>query len=684
MSLLRLLLSSLLTVVFTGGALAAEDDLFFGELPVFASASRLPQRLQDAPASVSIIDREMIKAMGVRDLNEVLRIVPGFQTFVRNTHTPRVTYHGIPDEEQSSRIQVLIDGRSQFSPLFDGGVNWSLLPVALEDIERIEIVRGSSAASYGGNAFQALVNIVTTDPVLARGTSLSAHHGNQGVRDYTLRHGGKLGEAGDFRLTYQRKQDSGLTDRSDWQDDYQSQMLDWRSDFAVNNQDSLQISAGHIESTMLDGRLGQADSPIHDLVWASTYLQTSWRRVWSANAEIQLRYAFAEDRSSSRYNGTFSGTPFVYDPAGSRATRHEHELVHRFRPFEAMRTVWGVSHRAERIVSPLYFSDTNFRDRSINRLFGNVEWKLAGFLTANTGLAVEKDSIVGWMPSSRASLNWHLSPDNTLRLAAFRSARAGSMMDYSGGLGVQVGASKIFLSRGNADLGRERLSGVELGYLGVWKNLGLHLDVRAFREHIPNRWYRIEREYPDCIANAVTCFYRTGDALKTTLPVQDVHIRGIEYNWSWSPWPESRLVLSQAFVKIESDYLAGMLADPANATLAPVSGNQRFINFDLLTKRSAPTHSTSLLLMQKLPCRLEFATFGQWVGNMKWTTNTSVVPYRRIDVRLAYPFRFAQRAGELATVVQSVNGAHGEFSMQGEAADRIVERRRWLSLRFDL
>ena len=202
-------------IVLAGSAVAADEDIYFSDLPVVASVSRLPQRQADAPTSVTVIDRDMIRASGARDLNDVFRLVPGFLTFPNNTDSARVTYHGLTDEEYSPRVQVLVDGRSLHSPLFRNGTNWATIPVAIEDIERIEVVRGTNTVSYGTNAFLGVINIITVDPALARGFSVSTNYGNQGVRDYTLRSGGKLGESGDYRFTYQARSDHGLADRFD-------------------------------------------------------------------------------------------------------------------------------------------------------------------------------------------------------------------------------------------------------------------------------------------------------------------------------------------------------------------------------------------------------------------------------------------------------------------------------------
>ena len=82
-----------------GGIAAADESIYFSELPVVASVSRLPQRLADAPTAVTVIDRDMIKASGVRDLNDVFRLVPGFQTYPHTTEPARVSYHGLNDED---------------------------------------------------------------------------------------------------------------------------------------------------------------------------------------------------------------------------------------------------------------------------------------------------------------------------------------------------------------------------------------------------------------------------------------------------------------------------------------------------------------------------------------------------------------------------------------------------------
>jgi len=663
---------------------AADEEVYFSDLPVVASVSRLPQRLADAPSAVTVIDREIIKASGARDLNDVFRLVPGFQTYPNNTDAARVTYHGLTDEDFSPRVQVLIDGRSLYSPLFRNGVNWATLPVAIEDIERIEVVRGSNSASYGSNAFLGVINIITVDPSLVRGFSVSANHGNQGVRDYTLRTGGKLGEAGDFRFTYQQKDDNGLTNQFDWIDSFRSRLFDLRADFQVSDRDALQFSAGHVEAVTQRGRLARRGNvltggsspgwPIHDFSQSNTYLQVLWRHSLAADSDFQLRYSYSADWASDRFNLNDSGYLYSADEFGDRGTRNEIEAQHNFSPFANTRVVWGAGWRSDALRSDTMLYNRGTVRRQVARLFGNVEWKPVTWFTGNAGASIDDDSLAGTNTSPRISASFHLTPENTVRLGYSRAYRTGSIVDYRGN-GVVVPYAKangnafvpgeqsaatgnLFL--GNPDMPAEQLDTLELGYLGDWRDWRMSLDVRVFQEKIPNRLLQVFLD-PDY-----------------TTPVQKIRIEGIEYQWKWQPFEPTRIMVSQSFVHIYSEFLEGTLVVPPATAQGPA-----LENIDQLSERSMPRHATSAMLMQKLPLGLEFSLAGYWLDKMKWTRNTWAEKYTRVDTRLGYPFRFAGWGGEVAYTIQSLNGAHGEFKAYGNPADRIVEKRHWLSLRLD-
>jgi iron complex outermembrane receptor protein len=670
-----------------GNVWAADEDAYFSELPIVASVSRLPQRLADAPAAVTVVDREMIKASGARDLNDIFRLVPGFQTYPNNTEAARATYHGLGDGDYAPRVQVLIDGRSMLSPLFGSGVNWATLPVALEDIERIEVVRGTNAVSYGSNAFLGVINIITIDPALVRGFSVSSNYGSQNVRDYSLRAGGKIGEVGDFRFTYRDENDSGLANRYNWVDSYRSRVLDFRADFALSENDSLQFSMGQAEGVTEAGRLKLSNAgtlqldptnPIRPVRQTDTYAQLVWRRVLSSDSDIQVRYSYVEDKSSDAFIVALPGLrPINVNQSGDEGIRHEIELQNSFRVFETARLVWGGSWRADALRSEWTLRNEGTVRRDVERVFGNTEWKPSHWFTGNLGLAVEDDSMAGMHVSPRISTNFHLNAQNTVRLGLSRAYRTGSIQNYRGHEETpipNVGPYRPYyeyIYRGNPSMPAERLDTAEIGYLGDWRDWRSSLDVRLFNERIPDRLYKI-----DLGASATIP--------RTTVAIQDVQIVGLEYQFKWQPFDSTRLILNQTFARITSQFLPSALALP-NSELT-ILKQQSIEDF---TNNSMPSRSTSLIWIQKLPLGLEFSLMGYAQQSMQWSSNTVSLKYHRVDTRLGYPFRVGAIGGELAMTVQSLNGAHNEYKWP-QASDpnpnpdgRVVDRRQWVSLRLD-
>ncbi len=697
----------------------ADEELFFEELPVVQSVSRLPQPLADAPGSVTVIDREMIRASGMRNLNDIFRLVPGFQTYVFNTDAPpRVTYHGISDEDFSPRVQVLVDGRSQYSPLFRGGVNWSVIPVAIDDIERIEVVRGSNSAAYGSNAFLGVINIITVDPSLAQGFSVSVNHGNQGVRDYALRSGGKLGEAGHFRFTYQQQDDDGLKDRYDWRDYFKSRMFDVRANLRLDSNDELELFAGHVEGNYLAGRYRKGEQipgtnqrqilseqepcdPFFNVWQASSYLQALWRRHLEDDGELQLRYAHTEDRGSGNHVERCTNTRYYdnkdllyqVDLVGDKSTQDELELQHTFSPLDGTRLVWGLGALHQSMRSATYFHGDPTIQRDIYRAFANLEWHPSERFTLNLGATGEKDSLSKNTFAPRLNLNFHLNPENTLRLGWSRAYRSPNLVDLRGDRwkspfstadGTSIPEDLIYVRRfyADRDVEPEQITSVELGYLGEWKDYRMSLDVRLYRETIPNRILILSRDNPGLcqVPNTSTSCQQPSNAEYAT-NAQHVDMEGLEYQWRWQPLEGTRLLLNQAFHKIHNRFRDDL---ETTAVWYSSGGNPSTLyNTDMHTRMSAPTRSTTLMWMQKLPYGLEFSATQYWVGAMKWSRNTLVQPYQRLDLRLAYPFRLGATRGELAYTVQNAFWNHGEFKSSGsDPADRVVSERHWLSLRF--
>jgi iron complex outermembrane receptor protein len=197
------------------------EDLFLDDsaLPQVLTATRLKQAPASVPGSVTVLDYELIQASGARDVPELMRLVPGMMVghtgySVGNLAT--VNYHGSRATE-ARRLQVLIDGRSVYRPGL-ATVDWADLPLAIEDIERIEVFRGPNTVSYGANALMGVISITTRRPADSQGTRLKYSRGQRGVGDWYASESFSSGN-GDFRLSLSGQQDNGF-DRTDKGEDY--------------------------------------------------------------------------------------------------------------------------------------------------------------------------------------------------------------------------------------------------------------------------------------------------------------------------------------------------------------------------------------------------------------------------------------------------------------------------------
>ncbi len=690
------LFASLLAGVWALAVQATDESLFFTDLPTVYSPSRMSQPLAEAPGFVTVIDRETIRASGARQLSDLLRLVPGFQVTPRSIDTPRTAYHGIPDDDFSSRVQVLVDGRSQYSPLFLGGVNWNLMPVALEDIERIEVTRGSNVAAYGTNAFMGVVNIITLDPSQARGLSLAVQDGNQGVRDQYLRWGGNLGPAV-MRLTYQRQQDDGLDfvpdPRADGEPDrvangMDRQLFDFSAALPLNPRDELQIGLGQVQVDLDKGRIDQPlENPPRRIKEYSRYLQLRWHRTLAPDSELSLRYSRVEEGLDDRIRSRFTlgpSTLYIDADTGGRASHDELELQHGFSPGPATRVVWGLGSRRERTEAPVYYHGQGTVTRQVNRLFGHMEWRLHQDFLVNLGGSLDKDSLSRTEFSPRLAVSYHAAPGHTLRLGAARAYRIPSAYQQRGYLRYSAGnpggdSYHLTEARSTGQVAPERLTSYELGYFGQLSGWRASLDVRAFREEIPNRIVKLSHPVPESTCNYyIAAFNLQGDCsdddgIDRHVNGQRITIHGLEYQLRWQPRENTRIQIGQAYVRIRSRML-------------PVehSRNDIYQRMDEHAPLSAPRLSSSLLLLQKLPLGLELSLAAYHVGKMRWTLNNpegkpTLPGYRRVDLRLAYPFRIGANQAELSYTAQSVDSRHLEYRYSWE-----VRERHWIGLRLDL
>ena len=163
-----LLVLGWLSVIAFGGPAAGQSvdhgamEQLFGE-PVTTSAIGRPQKMADAPANMVIISQDEIRRSGATNLPDVLRFVTGLDIRRYGAMDADVAVHGY-NQPVNPRLLVLLNGRTVYNDIF-GFVSWQLIPVQLDEIRQIEVVKGPNSALFGFNAASGVVNIVTYDPL---------------------------------------------------------------------------------------------------------------------------------------------------------------------------------------------------------------------------------------------------------------------------------------------------------------------------------------------------------------------------------------------------------------------------------------------------------------------------------------------------------------------------------------
>ncbi|WP_458717463.1 TonB-dependent receptor plug domain-containing protein [Pseudomonas gregormendelii] len=480
-----------LALIFSSPLLA--DDLFLdGEpLPQVLTATRLKQSPAAVPGSMTVIDGQLITASGARDISELLRLVPGMMVGNISGNQAAVNYHGTSASE-ARRMQVLIDGRSVYRAGLST-VDWSDIPVPLDDIERIEVFRGPNTVSYGANALMAVVNIITRRPADSHGSRMKIIRGQRDINDYYASQG--LGwDSGDLRLSLSGLQDDGFdSDRNgaDYRDSRRlnrinlavSQTLDERQsiDWQLNAKDGSNqrpytyrpvfsgiTDAGNNSDVVAKTYAGSLRwnldvDPDHSLYIQGTAQHWDRQQTWRAcDAEVSFspeltrlwqlnpNYTEALARNIARFTTTGA-------PPGPAAERELGNQVLGQWNNGARQTLCGDIDQSTResrfdleLQDTLSLSDSlrlvsglNYRyDRADSetyfngtlndttwRTFGQLEWRATEHWLLQGGAMFEDTRLIGSSLTPRLAINYLINPRHGLRAVYSEAIRSPDMFE---------------------------------------------------------------------------------------------------------------------------------------------------------------------------------------------------------------------------------------------------------------
>ena len=626
---------------------AHASDVFFIDIPVVLTASRMAQSPLDAPVAVTVIDREMIEASGFTEIHDLLRLVPGFLVADWAEGSPTVANHGLGDAYER-RVKVMIDGGTVNSPLW-GNTNWQDLPVRVDDVERIEVVRGPNGAAFGVNAFQGVINIITRSPSTQRGAGVIARVGKNGFYDHGFRVNGKVDQAIDWRLSGSHRRavnfEPYLNQQSVNQPAWNDRETVTRS--VVNLSATAQVSARDEIDLMLGVSEGESDrgiplslsDPLRADDARSTFLHLGWRRGFAADSELSVHYYHQDERMRGAWLNTENAPLVIGRDRDSDVRRDNLELQYSARLSPSWRFMLGAGVRQESVRAPYMFNTGSALRGTSSQLFGSVFWAPTERLKIDLGGVLEDHNYSGSLFSPRLAINYALTPESAMRFSAGVSYRAPSWVESRSEEAVYGNGELLrVFSKASSSVDPERVRHFELGYMAAFRELGLSLDVRAFHKSY-------ERYIDDetCINPCPTIGNIGAPAGTKTFLFQNAgtfRMTGGEFSADWRKPGWGRVVLSQSFADVDAD--------------------DDILDDDFTY--SVPTSVTSVLLIKDLPGRWR-ASLGFYRHSvMKWLSDGDTVPENaRVDLKLVREFGRPGSGNEVAIVAQNLGGRYVDF-----------------------
>jgi iron complex outermembrane receptor protein len=452
------------------------------------SVSKKKQLLSRTASAIFVISSADIRRSGATNIPDVLRMVPGVDVAQINANTWAVSARGL-NGRFSNELLVMVDGRNLYTPTF-GGVFWDVLDLPLEDIERIEVIRGPGATVWGANAVNGVINIITKKAAETQGVMIVGGGGNLDQGFGTAQYGGSLGKSTDYRVyTKYLNQDHmpGLVGQ-DGGDGWHVLRGGFRSDSSLSPKDTLMVQGDVYTgkegspSTFLPSVTSPGVQDIDGTVPLSGgSVYAAWDHAFSARSDTTLSISF------DRYKRD--------DVLRETRNTFNIDFQHHFAWGARQDLVWGANYRNtdSHTHGDLSFSlnpaDVNMQ---LFSLFVQDEIALVAdklYLTLGTkldhnyytGFNLLPSAHVAWIPSKNHMFWAAISQANRTPAETDTASRL-NFAGFTGPGGIPALAALV----GNPRFNDEALTEYEVGYrTAVLENLSI--DVAAYHGHYYNQ-----------------------------------------------------------------------------------------------------------------------------------------------------------------------------------------------------
>jgi iron complex outermembrane receptor protein len=515
------------------------------------SASKEPTEAFRSPVAVYVVTGDQIRRSGATTIPDALRLAPGVEVAQIDGNKWSVGIRGF-GSRLSRSVLVLIDGRTVYTTLF-AGTYWEVQDTVMEDIDRIEVIRGPGGTIWGPNAVNGVINIITREAKTTHGNLVSAGGGNVEQGSLTYRYGGGNGQTFDWRVYAksftrgpEHHQDSANFD--DWRAVQTGGRMDWtRARGAGKSTDAFTVQGDFYREEA--GERVQATSytaPYSQNVDANANLSggnilARWKRTLSNGGDIQFQTYY--DRTN-RHEPNF----------GELRNNFDADFQERFPVLARQRFTWGLGARLSQgdgidVVSGLTFTPLNRTDDLLTGFFQDEIALIENELSVTVGTKLLHTEFTHAALEPTARLAWTPGTKNTLWAAVTHTVRTPSRVETDMNLLGYVATlanGTPYLARFNAnpDFAPEQMTGYELGFRRLLTN-SLSVDIASFYNH-----------YHDLLSEEITGapFLETDPApTHYLLPAQFrngllANTKGVELSSDWSPAKFWRLSGSYSFL----------------------------------------------------------------------------------------------------------------------------------------
>lgn len=642
------------------------SDLMYLEV---TSVSKKSQKISEAAASIYVLTQDDLQRSGTNSVPEALRMVPGLSVAQLDANKWAISARGF-NHLYSNKLLVLVDGVTVYSPLFSG-VHWEAQDLLLENIDRIEVIRGPGATLWGANAVNGVINITTKHAKDTHGIQITQRLGTNDKSITTGRFGGEIGNAGHFRVFSKVRQtrDSVDSEGNSAADGWEQVRTGMRADWQQGENNAFTLQMNHYQGK--NGETLSTPTPINPFnTFAGYTTKTFTDKMAVSGSSLLGRWTHTLSSTSEftvqTYLDTQKRKETIFEEGHDTA---DIELQHHISLGGFQEIIWGGGYRymkSKTIGSETYsFTPAQRNTKLLNLFIQDEVTIIPDTLTTVLGVKLENNDFTGKEIQPNARIIFTPTPRQSYWAAISRAVRTPSLNDSDANINSGVHTSTSVNSlKGNPNFESEDLTAFELGFRANPIS-SVTIDASAYYHRYKNL---------QGVSFLQTSLYPTIDLEFNNL--QTGIAKGVDLSINWQPTIRWKLLAGYSYLDLTID------VEGNSESQAIASANAQ--------ASESPKHQLQLRSYFDINHDIQFNTMLfhvdsieiKDVNNPGLTGNQKIDSYNRLDANISW------QANKSIKITSGVNNLldkqHKEFGNVPFVDATEIERSIYAQVNIDL